>query len=82
MSLTIVLKSYAAPGNIDEYANVQTAGGQNTNTGTKATDLTNFQTAAQAAASGTGGLLNITYVDGAGATQTRLIGVSDIKTVL
>lgn len=79
--VTVILKSYAAPGNIDSYGNVALAGASNTNTGTRATDLANFQTGAAAAVTSSASLLLISYTDTNGSVQTKLISVTDIKTV-
>lgn len=79
--VTVILRPYAAPGNIDEYPNVSAAGAQNTDTGTKATDLANFITAATAAASAAN-LLTITYTDSNGTQQIRVINVTQIQTVV
>lgn len=76
--VTVILKTGGSPGsNIDQYANVSAIGAQNTNTGTKATDLTNATTGLNA-----GAFAQITYVDPNNATQVRIIPASDIKTVL
>jgi hypothetical protein len=78
----VILRPYAAPGNIDQYPAVSGAGGANTDTGTKATDLSNFQTAAATAVSSSGSLLKIVYTDSNGSSQTRLINVTQIQTVV
>jgi hypothetical protein len=82
MSVTVVLRPFAAPGNIDKYPNVTAAGAQSTDTGTHSTDLTNFLTAVGTAASSTGNLMKITYTDDAGSVQNRVINTTQIQSVI
>jgi hypothetical protein len=76
MSVRLVFKPYAAPGNVDALDNVLTIGAQNTNTGTHATDLTNAQTGLVAAT-----FAVITYTDPGGATATQVINTSEVHSV-